>query len=233
MVADNLKKLSKDDLKALALSGKREEMVTWLYVYEKTLAGVFGGVINRLIAPARKPGTPTFTNAEWAAMQPWQREYVRLVDEQLHTFTLKRVTRGEQSGETLMSNIIEHDKAIGNSGARLIKFICHEATNLSTTECKLVKLDMAQIKLTMSDDAETLRAKASKLRTLHGSMPATERGAADALPEALLAAMPAACSKEKENLETTINMRKALSEPLPTYEHGRWIQVPQSRPATM
>ena len=140
MVADNVLKLNKDDLKSLALSGKREEIVTWLYVFEKTLAGVFGGVINRLILPTRKPGTPTFTSAEWAAMQPYQREYVRLVDEWLVTFTLKRVTRGEQSGETLMSNIIEHDQSIGSSGAKLIKFICHEATNLSTTECKLVKI---------------------------------------------------------------------------------------------
>ena len=41
MVATDLKKLSKDDKKGMALSGKREETPNWLFVYQETMENVF------------------------------------------------------------------------------------------------------------------------------------------------------------------------------------------------
>ena len=116
MVANNLKKLSKGDYSAMRISGKRAEVSSWLYVFEKTCAGVFGGVANRLIRPTRTPGAVTFTQAEWAAMEPWQREYVRLVDGELYTMVLKLIQRDTETGQTLLSNIIE--KGRGDSRGR-------------------------------------------------------------------------------------------------------------------
>ena len=63
MVANNLSKLKSADYKALALTGKRDEMSSWLYVFEKTLADAFGGCINRLEAcliarPQLRAGAP-------------------------------------------------------------------------------------------------------------------------------------------------------------------------------
>ena len=217
MVANNLKKLSKGDYSAMRISGKRAEVSSWLYVFEKTCAGVFGGVANRLIRPTRTPGAVTFTQAEWAAMEPWQREYVRLVDGELYTMVLKLIQRDTETGQTLLSNIIENDATI-RGGAGLIKFVCYEAAHLSPAECKLIKLQMKQVKMGISDDGEQLRGKASSIRTLYNSMPAKQRGTEDVLREALLSAMPPQCSKQKDDLEATINMRESMGESLPTYE---------------
>ena len=212
MVAANLKKVSKDDMQAMALSGKREEMATWLYVFEKTIANAFGVVVNRLIKPTREKGAITFQQSEWDTFTAVQREYVRQVDRQLHLIVLKLIKRGTTPGETLMANIIANDKTIGNSGTTLIQFVCHEATHQSKAECDIIKAEMAEIKMSLSDDGETLRQKATSLRTKWESMPEQHRGVDSGLVDALLAAMPTACDEQRESLKTTINMRTALHE---------------------
>ena len=53
MVATSLAKLSKEKKTSITLSGKRDEVRSWLFVFEDTLGKVFGyEVIPRLLRPA-------------------------------------------------------------------------------------------------------------------------------------------------------------------------------------
>ena len=72
MAAENLTKLSKDDMKSCALTGKRTDTKSWVFVYEQALADVCGDCVHNLFKPAHTGVDLTFTTTEWATFNPTQ-----------------------------------------------------------------------------------------------------------------------------------------------------------------
>ena len=61
MAAENLTKLSKDDMKSCALTGKRTDTKSWVFVYEQALADVCGDCVHNLFKPAHTGVDLTFS----------------------------------------------------------------------------------------------------------------------------------------------------------------------------
>jgi hypothetical protein len=165
MVATSLAKLSKEKKASITLSGKRDEVRSWLFVFEDTLDKVFGyEIIPRLLRPANNNPEASYDRTEFATYPLWFQEYVMAVNRELYTIILNCIVRGTPAGETLMADIMASADQINKSGSNLAKFIAKGPNNLSEAECKIVLSEIKAMKLHVRQESETLARRCGRRR---------------------------------------------------------------------